>query len=255
MNQVPENTLIQAVPRSQAGMPDNRTVPFDQLVTFNLTNKRHNVLTRVINISIEGIFVAVAMSYSILPEVQLVFGPEVEDHVQKHRLGSFTIAGVLKGFRKALEQKAGQAGLKLSEPDKIKLEEQLLRNGFQLNPSFEHFVLSQVEEAEGGRDYQVPEDIRNQLFQVVACRQAEVNFLYSISDNATNREFQSEPIHNIAGLGIANGDRPFRFFPQPIIFEPRSVIRVQITEISGRGQLYIVLQGYKVLGTRPQLTE
>jgi hypothetical protein len=78
----------------------------------------------------------------------------------------------------------------------------------------------------------------------------EVSFLYSIDIVSTGRELQNEPIHNIAGLGIANGDRPFRPFAKPMAFPPRSFIRIQIREISGPpGNLFIVLQGYKILGT------
>ena len=78
----------------------------------------------------------------------------------------------------------------------------------------------------------------------------EVSFLYSFDVGDTGREHQNRPIHNIAGLGIANGDRPSRPFAKPMVFEPRSFIRLQIEEISGPpGTLFIVLQGYKILGT------
>jgi hypothetical protein len=78
----------------------------------------------------------------------------------------------------------------------------------------------------------------------------EVSFLYSIDVVSTGRELQNKAIHNVAGLGIANGDRPFRPFAKPISLAPRSSIRIQIEEISGPpGTLHIVLQGYKMLGT------
>ena len=79
-----------------------------------------------------------------------------------------------------------------------------------------------------------------------------LEFLYSITDNGTGRALQSEPVHNIAGLGIANGDRPFRTFPRPIVLAPRSVLLFQVKEISGGpGDLYFVLHGYKVVGASP----
>ena len=89
---------------------------------------------------------------------------------------------------------------------------------------------------------------------IAACSGAvaaeEASFRYSIDVVSTGRELQNKEIHNIAGLGIANGDRPFRPFAKPMMFEPRSSIRIQITEISGPpGTLFIVLQGYKMLGT------
>jgi hypothetical protein len=96
---------------------------------------------------------------------------------------------------------------------------------------------------------QVDPDILSKAFEP-ACGAEGVSFLYSIDVVSTGRELQNKPIHNIAGLGIANGDRPFRPFARPIAFEPRSVIRIQIEELSTLpGTLYIVLQGYKTLGT------
>jgi hypothetical protein len=59
---------------------------------------------------------------------------------------------------------------------------------------------------------------------------------------------QNVPLNNIAGLGSADGDRPFKRLARSIIFQPRSTIRIRIDERFGRGTLFIVLQGYKVLG-------
>lgn len=80
-----------------------------------------------------------------------------------------------------------------------------------------------------------------------------IDFKYSIVDSATGRELQNRPIHNIAGLGDATGERPFRALAKPMVFLPRSTIRFEIEEISEGAQyeqaeLYIVLHGYKVLG-------
>ncbi len=95
-----------------------------------------------------------------------------------------------------------------------------------------------------------------------------IDFRYSIIDSATGRELQNLPIHNIAGLGEANGFRPFRPFAKPVMFMPRSTIRIEIIEVSNgsdtgysmygytdpatqqrvRSELQIVLHGYKMLG-------
>jgi hypothetical protein len=101
---------------------------------------------------------------------------------------------------------------------------------------------------------QVSRSILENAFEPAAGPE-DISFLYSIDIVSSGRELQNKPIHNIAGLGIANGDRPFRPFARPIAFEPRSVIRIQIEELSTLpGTLYIVLQGYKTLGTgrRPE---
>lgn len=81
-----------------------------------------------------------------------------------------------------------------------------------------------------------------------------IDFKYSIVDSATGRELQNRPIHNIAGLGDATGQRPFRALAKPMVFMPRSTIRFEIEEISEgaeyeQAELYIVLHGYKVLGS------
>jgi hypothetical protein len=80
-----------------------------------------------------------------------------------------------------------------------------------------------------------------------------IDFKYSIVDSATGRELQNQPIHNIAGLGEATGDRPFRPLGKPMLFSPRSTIRIEIEEVSegplyAGAELYIVLHGYKMLG-------
>ena len=64
-----------------------------------------------------------------------------------------------------------------------------------------------------------------------------IDFKYSIVDSGTGRELQNLPIYNIAGLGRADGERPFRPFPKPMTFLPRSTIRIEVEEIS-EGPLY-----------------
>src|SRR5215510_3330125 len=97
---------------------------------------------------------------------------------------------------------------------------------------------------------QVAAGTLGRIFETGAVAAEDVSFLYSLDASGTGREYQSKPIHNIAGLGIANGDRPFRPFAKPVMFEPKSSVRIQVEELSGPpGTLFIVLQGYKMLGT------
>lgn len=87
----------------------------------------------------------------------------------------------------------------------------------------------------------------------------EIDFLYTIVDSGSGRELQNKAIHNIAGLGEPEGNRPFRPFAKPMIFMPRSTIRIEIEEVSvdppappapfyQDAQLFIVFHGYKMLG-------
>lgn len=112
------------------------------------------------------------------------------------------------------------------------------------------------------------------LAQCLLMRLCGIDFKYSIVDSGTGRELQNQPIHNIAGLGEATGDRPFRPLAKPMLFLPRSTIRIEIEEVSQGtddppgtpggsriygytdpitnqrigAELFIVLHGYKMLG-------
>lgn len=87
----------------------------------------------------------------------------------------------------------------------------------------------------------------------VLLRTAAVQFLYSIVDSGSGRELQNKSVHSVAGLGAADGDRPFRPFARPVPFVPRATIRIEIEELSigpffKDGTLFLVLHGYKRLG-------
>ncbi len=119
-----------------------------------------------------------------------------------------------------------------------------LTDGLRLNPDFANRQNASLPFG------QISQDVRQRLFETGCTASSEVSFLYSIDVVSTGRELQSQAIHNIAGLGVANGDRPFRPFAKPFVIEPRSSVRIQVQEISGpSGKLYIVLHGYKTLGT------
>jgi hypothetical protein len=78
-----------------------------------------------------------------------------------------------------------------------------------------------------------------------------IQFLYALSDEGTGRAFQNEPVLSTAGLGDPDGDRPFRRFATPIVFERMNTIRLDITEASDQaGSLHISLHGYKTLNGR-----
>jgi len=91
------------------------------------------------------------------------------------------------------------------------------------------------------------------LLQCLLMRLCGIDFKYSIVDSGTGRELQNQSIHNIAGLGESSGDRPFRPLAKPMLFMPRSTIRIEVEEISQGAiytgaELFIVLHGYKMLG-------
>ncbi len=62
------------------------------------------------------------------------------------------------------------------------------------------------------------QDISDKLLRCLEAQLCGIDFKYSIVDSGTGRELQNQPIHNIAGLGRADGDRPFRPFAKPMVF-------------------------------------
>lgn len=74
-----------------------------------------------------------------------------------------------------------------------------------------------------------------------------LSFKYAIIDRGSGRELQNEPIHNLAGLGKADGVRPFRELVVPYVFAPNSTIVIELTEIVTfrDGIVHIDFQGYK----------
>ena len=145
----------------QAASPTTKAIPYDYVAKFTLKGQRGNRVQDVINISIEGGFVAVAIGYSFIPP----------------------------------------------------------------------------------RPTEGPTTVNDR----------EIDFTYSIVDSGSGRELQNRPIHNIAGLGEATGRRPFRLLAKPMLFMPRSTIRIEVEEISEEAvhknaELFIVFHGYKILG-------
>ena len=92
----------------------------------------------------------------------------------------------------------------------------------------------------------MPFELLNSVFERLN-RPEDVLFRYALFDTGTGRELQNQRLNNVAGLGIADGDRPFKRLARPMIFLPRSAIRVEIEEVYGRGEVFVVFQGYKLL--------
>jgi hypothetical protein len=158
--QVPMRSASDIMPPPTAA-PTTKEIPYDYVAKFTLKGERGNRVQDVINISIEGGFVAVAIGYSFIPP----------------------------------------------------------------------------------RPNEGPTIVNDK----------RIDFTYSIVDSGSGRELQNRPIHNIAGLGEATGRRPFRPLAKPMLFMPRSTIRIEVEEISEEAihknaELFIVLHGYKILG-------
>jgi hypothetical protein len=199
-----------------------KTIPFDYVFQFTLLGQRGTKVQDVVEISTEGVFVALSVGYSMVLDERRTprtFGPVIGSD-RNLPLANVTLSEIEDGL------------LKLGAD---------LTLGFRLNPSGVNLLASGLP---------LSESQLARVFDTGAVAAEEVSFLYSLDVGGAGREYQSKPIHNIAGLGIANGDRPFRPFAKPVMFEPRSSVRIQVEELSGPpGTLFIVLQGYKLLGT------
>jgi len=185
--------LIRTVARPPVELKE---IPYDHVARFTLAgNRAGNRIEEVINIAVDGAFVATSIGYSFFP-AQL---PPRRGEVDLLRN---TAVGLLGPFGALLD------------------------------------------------------DVFDDPRVAVRClfaRLCGIDFTYSIIDSGTGRELQNRAIHNIAGLGSADGERPFRPMAKPMLFMPRSTIRIVIDEVSEArlyegAQLFIVLHGYKILG-------
>lgn len=207
-----------------------KEIPYDYVAKFKLQGKAGNRVQDVINISTEGSFVAVAIGYSFIPsklpklEPIKVVPPVAEGLVAVP--GSSTTTTLAEIFAETVADKL-KSDVTNGSTDKT-LTIRHLAAFFQplTEPQFSRSLFLKL---------------------------CGIDFKYSIVDSGTGRELQNQPIHNIAGLGEASGDRPFRPFAKPMTFMPRSTIRIEVEEVSvgsiyEEAELYIVLHGYKILG-------
>ncbi len=206
---------------AQKTIPSARLVPFDYVSSMDLAGTPGNINEDEININVEGGFVTTAIGYSLIVEHTKV---EIISDMQDTELVNI-------GNIKFTNNTHNTAHLPTS----------VLKSGFRIRPDYRRLAFASSSLAN------LPLGTIKQLFELLNLPE-NVSFLYSIQDTGTGREWQNQPVHNIAGLGIANGDRPFRNLAWPMHFLPRSTIRLRVDEIFGRGRLFIVFQGYKILG-------
>jgi hypothetical protein len=220
------------------------TIPFDYAFRFELTGVPQQAHRTTVKVSGDGAFVAVSIGYGFVPAVERkVFG-----FVPAARLtaGGATAAVrplTLAGISLADLLASVQAAVLLSRsPSSRERLVAALRTGFRLNPEVAERVLTTP-----GALLDIT--TLSRLFEIGGTS-GNIQFMYALTDEGTGRELQSEPILSTAGLGAADGDRPFRQFPMPVRFEPSSSIRMDVTEVEREpGRLHVVLHGYRVLGT------
>jgi len=220
-------------------IPERKGIPFDYAFRYELQGKPDNVINSLVTVSIEATFTAVSIGYGVVPDIQpIIFGPRADDINSDGaaRLNDVRLSLILDALKGPLAATQGRLS-KETGPEAV------FKNGIKLNPAVAELAL------QGNGSAALSDDITTKLFQVVGSPSELIQFKYALFDEGSGREFQSEPILNIAGLGSAGGERPFRYFAQPIVFRPRSTIRMEVTEVSDfKGVLHVSIHGYKVLG-------
>jgi hypothetical protein len=217
---------------------EGRTIPFDYAFHFELEGKPGETHTDKITVSIEAAFTAVSIGYGLVAKaLPFRFGPRPPILAAAPGLAA---GGILPtslaqvGFGDLI---AALDGLTTDQRD------QIFASGLRLTPGFAELALR--DDGAGT----VPAGVMSELFQAVAVPTEQIQFTYALFDDGSGREFQSAPILNTAGLGTADGERPFHYFARPITFTPHSVIRMEVSELSTvPSDLYVSLHGYKVLG-------
>ena len=209
-----DSNATEVIPFFGAQGPSSRVIPFDYVTSFSLSGSPGNQIETEIPINAEGGFVTTAIGYGLAVDSLDVSLPGLQTDPVNLRT-DVTLA---------------------------QFPTSALQDGIRIRPNFLRIAFAD----NGQLSDSLSLDVVNRLFERLN-RPEDVSFRYSIFDAGAGRELQNQPINNIAGLGIANGDRPFKKLARPLMFGPRSTIRVTIEELFGRGTLFIAFQGLKIL--------
>ena len=208
-----------------------RVIPFDYVAQLPLTGTPGEEHETELAINVEGSFVATALGYALdTPEQPVTID-----------LAPITRAGAVTDVRNGpafSSFRLGELTLERFSPD-------ALLDGIRLRPSYARLAFDNGGQPSAAVRSEIADDLFERLNWVES-----VAFRYRLFDGGAGRDLQNQPIYNVAGLGIADGQRPFKRLARPLSFEPRSTFRVTVQEIAGRGMLHLVLQGYKRLDGR-----
>ncbi len=208
-----------ACPTETVAMPTDRVIPFDYVASVQLRGIPGRRQETEVNVNAEDGFVATHLGYGL-------------DTAEQRLL------------RRRDEPAGGLLNLRDLTLNDFELD--ALRDGIRLGPTYLRAAVPDGVALSNA----LPFGLAGDTFESLNCADY-LSFRYSVSDSGTGRSLQNQFIHNIAGLGAANGDRPFKQFARPMIFQPRSAIQLAVREGDGRGRLFFVFQGYKVLKRLP----
>jgi hypothetical protein len=247
IEQIPGNNGGRGRPAVEASLPSAsalgvKEIPYDYVATFKLQGKAGNRVPDVINISTDGAFVAVAIGYSFIPArwppVSLPPKPPPPEPLPQEppppekppspeesppSPKSSVSSGRLAHLYQSLNGDLHEALYFIAQFVLAGTIQEVPPSDQDLNKALG--MLADVLEA--------PRTFVQSLWMKLC----GIDFKYSIIDSGSGRELQNQPIHNIAGLGEPTGDRPFRPFARPMLFMPRSTIRIEVEEVS-EGLIY-----------------
>ena len=223
-------------PVETIGNPDARIIPFDYVSRLQLTGRRGNHVEDELPVNADGGFVATSIGYGLAVEqrnvsLQMAAAADVQNTALRAEVLTWQPGS-------NVTVNLGHLPLRLIPP-------RALLDGIRIRPGWLRIALQDNGLLAG----QLPFELLGSIFESLN-RPEHVSFRYTLFDPGTGRDLQNQRINNIAGLGIADGDRPFKRLARPMIFLPRSAIRIEIEEVYGRGDVFIVFQGYKLLDRR-----
>lgn len=228
-------TTAHGCPVESFGEPDARAIPFDYVTTFELTGNPNNLIEDEISVNVENGFIATSIGYGLAAEDRNV----VAELNRISEVVDTTLRNSISGWSRTTPIDLTQFPLRLFPAN-------ALRDGIRIRQNFLRVALGN----NGSLATQLPGNLIDRIFEPLN-KPEDVSFRYEIFDGGTGHELQNRALNNVAGLGIANGDRPFKKLARPMSFLPRSTIRVKVEERFGRGTLFIAFQGYKLIGGSP----
>lgn len=185
-----------------------RLIPFDYVTRLQLTGETDRRVED--EIVVDGNFAATSISYGLQTDSSDIPIDTSSTSLPDIPLKQLPIRTLVDGFR--------------VRPEMIRFA---FPTGDALNPS-------------------VDSGLASRLFETLNQPEA-VSFRYSLFDSGVGRDLQNQTIHNIAGLGSALGERPFKRLAKPLRLDQSSTFRVRVVERFGRGELFVVLQGYRAV--------
>jgi hypothetical protein len=226
--QVPDPAPVrparEAIPQN-GNAPSIKEIPYDYVARFELTGVRGNRVQDVINISTDGAFVAVAIAYSFIPTLPAPLPLVASGPIVNGDSVTFTnLSNIISNTLAKLINLRNDYTIPIKNLENALVP--IIQTIIEPRSTFMHCLLTKL---------------------------CGIEFKYSVVDSGSGRELQNRPIHNLSGLGKADGDRPFRPLAKPQLYLPRSTIRIEVEEVSEGpmykgAELFFVFHGYKILG-------